>query len=167
MKIRKAQLRDLKNIMSMYNSCVSGMIENGIDQWDKTYPNSSVIKEDILAQTYFVAIKNNIIIGGINIDKNQDETYLSISWQDKSNSFLVVHRLAVKSDFWDKKVGKNLMLFAENLVIEKGLTSIRLDTYSGNPKAINFYRKLKYIELGAISLKPEKNEYYCFEKKIR
>jgi ribosomal protein S18 acetylase RimI-like enzyme len=75
--------------------------------------------------------------------------------------------LGVKEEFWNKKIGKDLMLFTEELVIEKGLNSIRLDTYSGNPKAMEFYKKLGYLKLGAINLKPDKNEYYCFEKIIR
>ena len=151
----------------MYKSCVAGMIANGIDQWDLTYPNTDVIMEDLIAQTYFVALENKIIIGGINIDQNQDKTYLAINWEDTSDSFLVVHRLGVKEEFWNKKIGKDLMLFTEKLVIKRGLKSIRLDTYSGNPKAMEFYRRLGYRELGTINLKPNKNEYYCFEKIIK
>ena len=59
------------------------------------------------------------------------------------------------------------MLFTENLVIEEGLKSIRLDTYAGNPKAMEFYRRLGYTELGTIDLKPNKEKYYCFEKIIK
>ena len=135
MIIRKAQTSDLGNIMLMYKSCVVGMLKNSIDQWDATYPNSEVIMQDIKAQTYFVAEENSIIIGGINIDQNQDKTYLTIDWEDKQNQFLVVHRLAVKVEFWNDGIGKSLMLFTENLVIEKGLNSIRLDTYSGQRKS--------------------------------
>jgi len=153
--------------MLMYKSCVKGMLAIDIDQWDTTYPNPRVIKEDLITQTYYVAEVNEEIIGGINIDQNQDKTYLEIDWEDKSDSFLVVHRLGVKEEYWNKKIGKDLMLFTENLVIEKGLKSIRLDTYSGNPKAMEFYRILGYKELGTINLKPNKNEYYCFEKIIR
>ena len=76
MIIRKANKADLDNIMLMYNSCVAGMLTNNIDQWDATYPNDRVIMEDLIAQTYFVAIENKIIIGGINIDQNQVKTYL-------------------------------------------------------------------------------------------
>jgi len=167
MIIRKAEISDLENIMLMYKSCVAGMIANGIDQWDESYPNAEVIMEDLIAQTYFVAIENNIIIAGINIDQNQDDTYLALDWKDKENQFLVVHRLAVKVEFWSDGIGKSLMLFTENLVTEKELISIRLDTYSGNPKAMEFYRRLGYRELGVINLKPDKNEYYCFEKIIK
>ena len=82
MIIRKANKTDLDNIMLMYKSCVKGMIANDIDQWDETYPNAGVIMGDLIAQTYFVAIKNNVIIGGINIDLDQDKTYLDINWED-------------------------------------------------------------------------------------
>ena len=167
MIIRKANKEDLENIMKMYKSCVTGMLENGIDQWDDTYPNTEIISEDLNVGTYYVSEMDGAIIGGINIDKNQDDTYLALDWEDKSDSFLVVHRLGVKEEFWNKKIGKDLMLFTEKLVIEKGFKSIRLDTYSGNPKAMEFYRRLGYTELGTIDLKPDKDKYYCFEKIIK
>jgi hypothetical protein len=164
MKIRKAQKKDLKNIMKMYKSCVKGMIKNGITQWDSKYPNLDIISLDVNAETFYIAEIEQEIIGGINIDQNQDIAYLDIKWKEKSDLFLVVHRLAVKEEFWNKNIGKKLMLFTENLVIKKSLKSIRLDTYSGNSKAIYFYRKLGYDERGKVNLKPNKNEYHCFEK---
>ena len=167
MIIRKANKVDLENIMKMYKSCVKGMITNGIDQWDDTYPNTEIISQDLEVMTYYVAEIEGEIIGGINIDQNQDETYLAIDWKDKSNSFLVVHRLGVKEENWGEEMGKRLMNFVEDLVVEKKLKSIRLDTYSGNPKAMEFYKQLGYTRLGHIYLKSNKNEYYCFEKIIR
>ena len=166
MKIRKAEITDLENIMHMYKSCIQGMTKNDIYQWDESYPNIEIIKEDIKSKTYYVAEINKTIVGGINIDQNQDKTYSNINWRDTSNSFLVVHRLAVREDFWKKKIGKNLMLFTEKLIVKNNLRSIRLDTYSGNPHAMKFYKKLSYKKLGAINLKANKNEYYCFEKII-
>tara|TARA_B110000459_G_scaffold20521_1_gene19847 strand:- start:1 stop:504 length:504 start_codon:yes stop_codon:yes gene_type:complete len=167
MIIKKANKTDLDKIMKMYKSCVKGMLENGIVQWDNSYPNAEIISEDLNVGTYYVAEIDGIIIGGVNIDKNQDDTYLALDWEDKSDSFLVVHRLGVKEEFWNKKIGKYLMLFTEKLVMEKGLKSIRLDTYSGNPKAIEFYIRLGYNELGTIDLKPNKDKYHCFEKIIK
>ena len=167
MIIRKAEISDLENIMLMYKSCVTGMLKNGIDQWDETYPNDEIISEDLNVGTYYIAEIDETIIGGINIDNNQDDTYLALDWEDKSDSFLVVHRLGVKQELWNKKIGKYLMLFTEKLVLEKGLKSIRLDTYSGNPKAMEFYRRLGYTELGTIDLKPDKEKYHCFEKIIK
>ena len=103
MKIRKANINDLKQIMLMYESCVSGMIENKIFQWDSSYPNQEVIMCDINSKTYYVATINNKIVGGVNLDKKQDVEYQSINWNDKRNTFLVVHRLAVCKHYWGKK----------------------------------------------------------------
>ena len=166
MIIRKANKNDLANIMKVYLSCVNGMIKHGITQWDKKYPNTKIIEQDIIAKTYYVVIENDIIIAGINIDRKQDPAYLNIKWKDPSNKFLVIHRLAVQYKSWKKNIGKSLMKFAEELILKKHLKSIRLDTYNDNNKAIKFYKQLGYKQLGYIYLKPNKNEYYCFEKII-
>tara|TARA_B100001057_G_scaffold492757_1_gene585824 strand:+ start:150 stop:650 length:501 start_codon:yes stop_codon:yes gene_type:complete len=166
MIIRKAKINELDEIMNMYASCVDGMQKANIDQWDSTYPNRKIISEDIRNKTFYIFLINDKVIGGINIDKIQDKTYLDVEWKDKGNKFLVVHRLAVRQEFWKKGIGNKLMFFAESLVKEKKLNSIRLDTYSSNPIAINFYLNLGYIKKGEIFLKPNKNEYYCFEKLI-
>ena len=166
MIIKIAKISDIESIMNMYDSCVRGMINEGINQWDNEYPNRDIIKNDIKAETYYVALLKNKVIAGVNIDQKQDNQYLDVKWKDKTNSFLVVHRLAVSKNWWGKGIGRLLMLYAEDLVIQKKLKSIRLDTYSENPLAISFYKKLGYEELGAINLKPNKKEYYCFEKII-
>lgn len=166
MIIRKAKINELDEIMNMYASCVNGMQKANIDQWDSTYPNRKIISEDIRNKSFYIFLINDKIIGGINVDKIQDKTYLDVEWKDKGNKFLVVHRLAVRQEFWKKGIGNKLMIFAESLVKEKKLNSIRLDTYSSNPIAINFYLNLGYIKKGEIFLKPNKNEYYCFEKLI-
>ena len=67
MIIRKADKTDLENIMKLYSSCVAGMIKNGIDQWDESYPNPEIIRADLQAGTYYVAEIKAEIIGGINI----------------------------------------------------------------------------------------------------
>ena len=144
--IRKAKINELDEIMNMYTSCVDGMQKANIDQWDSTYPNRKIISEDIRNKSFYIFLINDKIIGGINIDKIQDKTYLDVEWKDKGNKFLVVHRLAVRQEFWKKGIGNKLMIFAESLVREKKLNSIRLDTYSSNPIAINFYLDLGYIK---------------------
>ena len=133
MTIRQAKISDIDNIMRMYKSCVNGMIEENIDQWDDTYPNKDIIIKDIVNKTYYIYILNNTIVGGINIDSIQDKTYLDIKWDDTEDKYLVVHRLGIRKEYWNKGIGRKLMLFTESLVLEKKLNSIRLDTYSNNP----------------------------------
>ena len=164
MIIRKANKNELDAIMQVYKSCVEGMIKLGIDQWDETYPNRKVIQKDLEIGDYYVGVLEDEIVAGIKIDRKQDPTYLIIDWEDKSNKFMVVHRLCSKTSVWNKGVGRKMMTFAEELAAEKGCISIRLDTYINNPKAIAFYKHIGYQQLGHIKLKPHKDIYYCFEK---
>ena len=164
MIIRKAEQNELDDIMQVYNSCVHGMIALGIDQWDETYPNREIIKIDLKIGDYYVGLINNEIIAGIKVDKKQDPSYLTIDWSDKTNNFMVVHRLCSKTSVWGKGIGKQMMAFSEKLALEKGCVSMRLDTYINNPKAITFYKNIGYQQLGHINLKPNKDIYYCFEK---
>lgn len=164
MKITRAQAEDLDAIMEMYASCVQGMLALGIDQWDESYPNRSIIEQDIQDGCYYIGMLANEIVAGMRVDKIQDPTYLSIDWEDKSNNFMVVHRLGSTTKVWSQGVGKQMMDFAEKLAQENGCTSFRLDTYSHNPKAMEFYKKRGYKQLGHIHLKAGKDIYYCFEK---
>lgn len=164
MKIKLATAENLDAIMEMYASCLEGMINLGIDQWDEHYPSRKIIEQDLKEACYYIGILNNEIISGMRVDRIQDPTYLDINWKDKSNNFMVVHRLASKTKVWNKGVGKQMMDFAENIAIQCGCSSFRLDTYSHNPKAMDFYKKLGYQQLGHINLKPNKDIYYCFEK---
>ena len=164
MRIIQAKAQHLETIMEMYASCVQGMLALGIDQWDASYPNRSIIEQDLKDACYYIGVLDNELVAGMRIDNIQDPTYLSIDWADKSNNCMVVHRLGSKTKVWNKGIGKQMMDFAENLAQENGCSSFRLDTYSHNPKAIEFYKKRGYTQLGHINLKPHKDIYYCFEK---
>lgn len=166
MIIRRAQPNELTSIMAVYKSCVEGMLALNIDQWDDTYPNSEIIKQDLEQGSYYVGCLGDEIVTGVNIDQIQDPTYLEIDWKDKSTGYLVIHRLCAKTSVWNSGVGKKMMLFAEQLAKEKKKTSIRLDTYINNPRAIDFYQRLGYERRGFIHLKADKDIYYCFEKLI-
>ncbi len=164
MIIRLAKKIELDGIMEVYASCVSGMIALGIDQWDETYPNRSIIENDLAEQNYYVGVMEGEIVAGIKIDAIQDPTYIPIKWRDCSNNFMVVHRLCSKTTVWSKGVGKKMMDFAEELAKENNCKSMRLDTYVNNPNAMAFYERIGYQKLGHINLKPNKDIYYCFEK---
>ena len=164
MKIQLATQKDLNKIMIMYHECVQGMLNLGIDQWNEEYPNRDIIKKDIDDQCYYIGILNSEVVAGIRIDNLQDPTYLEIKWNDESNKFMVVHRLGTSRKVWGQGIGKLMMEFAHKFAQSKECKSMRLDTYSNNSKAIDFYQKLGYQKLGSINLKPEKDIYFCFEK---
>ena len=86
MKIKSAVIENLDSIMNMYASCVKGMIESGINQWDYKYPSSQIIREDISSGSYYIVIANHQIVGGININQKQDKEANSSKGERKKSS---------------------------------------------------------------------------------
>ena len=92
MIITNALPKHLDSIMEMYASCVQGMLALGIDQWDETYPNRTIIEQDLLDGCYYIGSIDNEIVAGMRLDNIQDPSYLTIDWKDQSNNFMLVHR---------------------------------------------------------------------------
>ena len=65
---------------------------------------------------------------------------------------------------YGKGIGKAIMAEAERIVKEQGYQSIRLDTYSKNAPAINFYESLGYKRRGDVFFK--RGLFHCFEKSL-
>jgi len=60
------------------------------------------------------------------------------------------------------------MDFAEEEAIKMNCISVRLDTFSQNPRNSKFYIARGYIQLGNVDI-PKQSEYpfYCFEKVLK
>jgi ribosomal protein S18 acetylase RimI-like enzyme len=60
------------------------------------------------------------------------------------------------------------MDFAENFAAKNGLLSIRLDTFSKNPRNIKFYKARGYVILGDVYfVNQSEYPFHCFEKQIK
>lgn len=67
-----------------------------------------------------------------------------------------------------KKQGlaRKLMDFAENIAIECGYASIRLDAYSGNERVLRFYENRGYQKRGEVNFSGRALPFFCYEKEI-
>jgi ribosomal protein S18 acetylase RimI-like enzyme len=59
------------------------------------------------------------------------------------------------------------MDFAENYAIENNYTSIRLDAFSNNPRALRFYENRDYQRRGEVFFPGRELPFYCFEKILK
>lgn len=92
--------------------------------------------------------------------------YQELIWSDEGGEVLVIHRLAVNPEWQKQGIGRQLMDFTENYAAEKGYTSIRLDAYSGNPRALNLYERRGYRKVGQVFFPERELPFYCYEKVI-
>jgi RimJ/RimL family protein N-acetyltransferase len=138
------------------------MRANNIFQWDVTYPNEIILREDIIKEQLYAGILDNEIVSLFVLNKDFDNDYLNAKWQYKGTDFIVLHRLCVNLSFQNKGIGTKTMLMIEEYVKNQGIQSIRLDTFSKNPFSLKMYAKLGYKKVGEANW--SRGLFYIFEK---
>jgi ribosomal protein S18 acetylase RimI-like enzyme len=166
MQIRLASLKDIENVMELIKNCIKDMESRGIYQWNEYYPTSEIFHEDIKISSLYILEDKNTCLGIISINDDQSPEYKELVWTNEDGKILVIHRLAVNPEYQKQGIGRQLMDFAENYASERGYTSIRLDAYSGNPRALNLYEYRGFKKVGQIFFPRRKLPFYCYEKLI-
>ena len=164
MEIIRAEPDAIPEILDLVQDCIRDMNLHGIDQWNEQYPLPEIFISDVESGSLFAMKDEERIVAIIVLSGNQDKEYSEIDWTDKSGKALVVHRLAVHSKWQRRGIAKKLMEFAEKFARDNGYTSIRIDTYSGNPRTLLFFEKQKYERRPGQIFFPEcEGPYYCYE----
>jgi ribosomal protein S18 acetylase RimI-like enzyme len=166
-KIVLAAENDNERIMKLVKDCVRDMVSQGIHQWNEYYPSAAVIREDIECKSMHVAKKSDEILGMITLNEDQPSEYENITWSCQNGRILVIHRLAVSPAFQKQGIGGRLLDYAEKYAIKKGYDSIRLDSYSGNPRALRLYETHQYRRVGQVHFPMRDLPFYCFEKILK
>ncbi|MEK9613284.1 MAG: GNAT family N-acetyltransferase [Flavobacteriaceae bacterium] len=163
--IRKAVNKDLKRVKQITEACAVKMIEDKIYQWNDSYPSLEVFEQDILEGALHVIEEENTVWGCIMFSPKKDAVYNSVQWLTPDSENLYVHRLAVDPVKQGLGYAQKLMGFMEDCARSRIMHSIRLDTFSQNPKNLSFYKKQGFQQLGTVYF-PNQSEFpfYCFEK---
>jgi len=165
MKIRLAKNNDIKRIVEIANACADHMISKGIFQWDKNYPNKKTFEADLDDNSLYIIEDKDVVIGCICISLNIDDFYKSVKWITKTNKNLYVHRLAIHPKFQGRGLALKLMNFANEFANQNNCESIRLDTFSGNPRNNKFYILQGYTKIGEIYFRNQSDmPFNCYEK---
>ena len=163
--ISKGLASEIDSIIALTKACGENLRDNGIDQWDENYPDLKSIENDIITQTLFTYKVKNKIVGIVVLNEIQDEEYKEIDWiTPKDSKNIIIHRLAVLPNYQGRGIAKKIMDFAEEFAIKNKYDSVRLDTFSQNPRNQKFYLNRGYHKLGTVYLKYKKDyPYICYE----
>lgn len=164
MPIRLASLKDIENIMCLIKNCIKDLESQSIYQWNDHYPTAEIFEEDIKSNSLYILEDEAHYLGVVTINEVQSPEYKELVWSDEGGRVLVIHRLAVNPEFQKQGIGRQLMDFAENYATERGYSSIRLDAYSGNPRALNLYERRGYKKVGQLFFSGRELPFFCYEK---
>ncbi len=163
--IGTAVIEDLDEVLALVREAIADMNERGIHQWNEQYPQDYLIKWDIEKDMLHVARDGDVIVGSISLTYEGDVEYRDVEWTDIDGKYLVVHRLVVHPEHQRLGVASTLMEHAEKMARDTGCTSMRLDTFSENPRSLAFFTKQGYERKpGHIHFPENVEPYFCFEK---
>ena len=162
--IRKGGLPDIAPLLRVTKACAKHMISQGIYQWNAHYPSALAFENDVARKELYVLELDNTVRGGIVLSTLKDLEYKPINWLSITEHNLYIHRLAIHPEFQGQGHAQRLMDFAEHYAQEQGFESIRLDTFSQNPRNQRFYETRGYKRTGHIFFpKQSKQPFYCYE----
>lgn len=172
--IRLANKKDLDSILKIVEDARVLARSLGSKQWlgNDGYPNKDTFEQDIKNnQLYVLQIKDTPIAICV-ISRIAEPTYKKIyqgSWLTKNIEYLVIHRLAVKKEYYKKGLAVKLLTYAENLAKKEKIKSIRIDTSKENQPMLRLVEKMNYKYCGIIKLNKylgEEDNRLAFEKII-
>ena len=97
----------------------------------------------------------------------KDDVYKTVNWITEDEYNLYIHRLAVHPIFQKRGIARKMMDFAEDFAKSNNYISIRLDTFSQNPRNNKFYKLRGYNKLDDVYF-PKQSEFpfHCYEKLV-
>lgn len=166
MKLIYADKTHILEIMNIINGAKRHLNEQGIDQWQNSYPNIERITLDISQKKGCILIDDDQILAYFITEFNGDSDYENIigSWDTDKNS-VVLHRVAMSTKYRGKGLSKYIFDEVTKLCIEKNIHGIRIDTHEDNKKMIHVLEKNGFTYCGIVYYTDGKKRL-AFNKKL-
>lgn len=149
--IRRADKKDLIEILKIKDEAVDLLKEKGVDQWQDGYPNEEVFLSDIENENLYVYDDKGIIKGFSAFIIGRDEAFESLEGSWKSETYLAIHRIAIGKDYRRQGIASDLFDYARGLARDYNLESVRIDTHEDNKSMQRLIEKMSYEHRGIIS----------------
>lgn len=160
----KAQDGDKDAVMELLNAAKDNMKENGIDQWDEIYPVIGDVAKDINEGTLTLVKQGEKLVAVYTLNKTQDAAYKFGDFKDKSDNFVVLHRLCVNPKYQKMGIAVQTLKHIDEVALKEGFSSIRLDVFTKNPRAVALYESAGYNYAGDAYFR--KGKFMLMEKLI-
>ena len=168
MEFRQANISDLDQIVEIIELSKKYLKETKVDQWQDGYPAKEDLRRDIESGNSYVLTNKDEIVATTVISLDGESTYNSIfngEWIT-NEEYIVMHRVAVHDKYKGKGIFKELIIDAESLALNKGISSIKIDTHRDNISMQRAVVKNDFQKCGIIYLE-DGSERIAFEKVLK
>lgn len=170
MKLTRAHISDLDRIIEILADGRDQLAEKGVDQWQGEYPSRAHVKYDIEHGFAFLAESDDQqTIGALSIVAAPDHAYddMQGKWLTNTNSYLVIHRVAIHSDHGGHGYATQLFekIIQEVEVNHPEIDSLRIDTHKNNSAMQHVITKTGFEKVGELTgVYGPTDECFVYEK---
>lgn len=154
-QIVAAQEQDIKKVAWLYDSVLEWEVgKENFSGWEPgEYPQEWTARELFRDGGLYCIFDGEKVIASAGYDSRYDDCFERINWSRdiSAEQTLVIHTLTVHPDYRRLGLGEKLMRFGFQLVRDRGLKGVRIDTNAGNLPALRLYQRLGYTEAGRLS----------------
>ncbi len=162
----RANPSDSAEVFQLVEDCKRAMRAAGNVQWDEIYPSREIVESDAEAGTLWVLRHQGRCLAAMCLDETQSPEYQSVNWPPAAGNVRVVHRLVVGPRWQGKGLGRRMLAFAESQAYEQDCAALRLDVYTGNPRALRLYEAGGYLRVGQVWFPRRPLPFDCFQKTL-
>ena len=131
-------INDLEQIFELFDHSIVYQEKKGYPVW-RNYDRNTIIKDIENKNQYKVVVdlKTAIVFSVRYADK--------VIWRDLDRGdSMYLHRIVVNPDFKGQRLFGKILDWAIEHSRQKGLSSIRMDTWAENPTIINYYKSFGF-----------------------
>lgn len=138
--------------MVFINEAKAFLKSRGVDQWQRGYPDTNTIRNDIANQRGYFLMADKCPLAYMCIDFEGEPAYdgLNGHWLNNSSSYGVLHRLAIGAEFRGKGLATVSLKLAEALMQRRKTGSFRIDTDENNEVMKHLLSKNGFAYCGTI-----------------
>jgi len=142
---------DLDIIFWLFEQAMDLQGKNGYKVWNQI--DKIALQKDIENGLQFKIVNDNSILGIFSIQHNDP-----FIWRDRDQrDAIYLHRIVANPNFKGQKLFEKVLNWAKQFAQQNHLKFVRMDTWAGNKKIIDYYKSFgfKFIENYTTADEPE------------
>lgn len=150
---RRAEARDIGEILRVIAEARAFMRTLGIDQWQDGYPEKEILLNDIEIGQLYVFSEGDHVRSVAALSLLPEAVYDGIEgeWLTGSGAkYLTVHRMAADDASRGNGLSARMMDEAERIARQNGCAAVRVDTHRGNVAMRRFLEKRGFTYCGIV-----------------
>ena len=151
--MRKASLKDLKNITNIIDQAKESLKNDGVDQWQNGSPDNMLVGRQITSGNSYVYEMDENILSYAYLSEDYEPTYAAVMNLVKGYNAYTIHTFCVAKEAKGKGVASKFFDEIIAFAKENGKDSLRIDTHEDNFKMRGLIKKMGFEFLGKIYIK--------------